>query len=252
MTGVQLEAFALIEPSTGEMVKVGYPTRAIYSVEHQTSELMGGQKVVDGKVYTITCKGVFSTDDEQTLLGWAESSAKLEMAGYKGNMIFQAEGSITADTTDQGKILGISMSTPSLGGYADGIHTSSTSMSKNALALYDWVSQHGWETSSEDSAFNGNYLSVGTGDAIRRVFFPFEKKMFFNAAISGSGLISVSEQNALGEYMSTKEIGLGKGFELSEDCVYVELALSSDGKAFGFSKPMLSLTNNKIHEEYTV
>lgn len=252
MTGVQLEEFALIEPSTGAMVKVGYPTRAIYSVEHQTSELMGGQKVVDGKIYTITCKGVFSTDDERTLLGWAESSAKLEMAGYKGNMIFQAEGSIKADTTDEGKILGITMSVPSAGGYKDGVHTSSTSMCKNALALYDWASQHGWELSSKDGSLDGSYLNVGTGDAVRRVFFPFSKTLFLNAAVSGTGLISVSEQSALGEYISTMEINLGKGFELSEECVYVELALSHDGKAFGFSKPMLSLTNNKIHEEYTV
>ena len=252
MTGVQLEAFALIEPSTGAMVKVGYPTRAVYSVEHQTSELMGGQKVVDGKVYTITCKGVFSQDDEQTLLGWAEGSAKLEMAGYKGNMIFQAEGSIKADTNDDGKLLGVSMSTPSLGGYTDGIHTSGTSMCKNALALYDWASQYGWESSSKDSSHNGNYTSVGSGEFVRRVFFPFSKTLFFNAAISGSGKISVSEQSALGEYLSTIEINIGKGFELSEECVYVELALSSEGKAFGFSKPMLSLTNNKIHEEYTV
>lgn len=252
MTGVQLEAFALIEPSTGAMVKVGYPTRAIYSVEHQTSELMGGQRVVDGKIYTITCKGVFSMDDEQTLLGWAQSSAKLEMAGYKGNMIFQAEGSIKADTTDEGKILGITMTTASAGGYKDGIHTSNTSMCKNALALYDWDSKHGWNTSSDDGSRDGNYLSVGTGQTLRRVFFPFEKELFFSAALSGNGIISASEQSALGEYISTREISVGKGFELSDECVYVELALSSDGKVFGFSKPMLSLTNNKIYEEYNV
>jgi len=252
MTGVQLEELALIEPSTGAMVKVGYPTRAIYSVEHQTSELMGGQKVVDGKIYTITCKGVFSADDEQTLLGWAESSSKLEMAGYKDSMIFQAEGSISADTTDEGKLLGVTMSVPSSGGYKSGVHTSSTSMCKNALALYDWASQHGWELSSQDGSFNGSYLNVGTGDAVRRVFFPFNKTLFFNAAMSGSGLISASEQSALGEYISTREVSVGRGFELSDECVYVELALSHDGKDFGFSNPMLSLTNNKIYEEYSV
>lgn len=252
MTGVQLEELAILEPTSGDMVKFANPTRKVYGVEVLTSKMSEGTSVIDGKVFELSCSGYFSEETQGQLHKWAELGIRLQFSGYsKDGMILQGYGSIRVNETDTGKVSKFSFSVPAEGGYTDeGIHSSGTSMSHNALALHKWNNLAGWDYSDVDIA--DQWVSIKSGEVSKKIFFPFQKTMFMWTELTGMGELFARSIDLSGSVIDEQKIINEYGFKPHEGAVFVEVGARHIGYRFGICRPSLSIDKPKRYTSYEV
>lgn len=252
MTGIQLEELAILEPTSGDMVKFANPTRKVYAVEVLTSQMSEGTSVIDGKIFDLSCSGSFTKEVQQTLLGWSEAQKELLLSGYtKNGMILQGFGSIKVNETDTGKISKFSLSVPAEGGYNDsGVHSSGTSMSYNALALHKWEKLDGWDYSDVDIA--DQWVSIKSGEVSKKIFFPFHKTLFMWTELTGMGELFARSIDLSGSVIDEQKLINEYGFKPHEDAVFVEVGAKHIGYRFGICRPSLSIDKPQRYTSYEV
>lgn len=252
MTGIQLEELAILDPTSGDMVKFANPTRKVYAIEVLTSEMSEGTSVIDGKIFDLSCSGSFTKDAQEQLSNWASNGVSLQFSGYsKDGMILQGIGSIKVNETDTGKVSKFSFSVPAEGGYTDeGIHSSGTSMSHNALALHKWNNLAGWDYSDVDLA--DQWVSIKSGEVSKKVFFPFHKTMFMWTELTGMGELFARSIDLSGSVIDEQKIINEYGFKPHEDAVFVEVGARHIGYRFGICRPCLTIGKPKRYTSYEV
>lgn len=185
-------------------------SRQVLSIEANTAVLENNREIITSKVYTIDVVGLYSQADKSQVYTWASDRTELWVSGYGlDGSILQAKGTISVvDGYSDNASMRFRFQIESTGGYnaTTGLHNSSMSYTKNALALYNWQEGNvtsdipaGWTQLANGSptfSFVQSTPLVGSitmtcdsssACAIQRdVYFPFTGKTLYFSFFAGN------------------------------------------------------------------